>query len=101
MRLLHNLLRDPNTALRGARKQQFQCTLTLRSKVMRELNAHVQACCNVRAKETAQWKHALMTCSAVLVPWHNAVQVVYSAFCAPAPCLLTARYSCAEVSYEL
>ena len=53
MRLLHNLLRDPNTALRGARKQQFQCTLTLRSKVMRELNAYVQACCNVRAKKGA------------------------------------------------
>lgn len=93
MRLLHNLLRDP--------KHKFQCRLTSCNKVTPALNTalrgarntHVLACCKVRAKETAQSKHALMTCSAV--------QVVHSAFCAPAPCLLTARDSCAEVSYEL
>ena len=36
-------------------------------------------CCNVRAKETVQWKRALMICFAVLFHWHDATQIVLSA----------------------
>ena len=77
-RLLHNLLRSPNTALLAARNPHvLYVHAGSYAPGALSLNCSLQLC-NYLAKEAVQCKRGIMICSAVLVPWQDTTQIVLS-----------------------